>query len=75
VHHPRLLRVQFYAQLLQYPTRCYDRRSRLCRGLTGDYPSSRPGELHPQALTDSGLERLRSSGSYRPVNAGCNNGQ
>ena len=37
--------------------------------------SSRPGELHPQALTDSGLERLRSSGSYRPVNAGCNNGQ
>ena len=37
--------------------------------------SSRPGELHPQALTDSGLERLRSSGSYRPVAARRNNGQ
>jgi len=37
--------------------------------------SSRPGELHPQALTDSGLERLRSSGSYRPIAARRNNGQ
>jgi hypothetical protein len=37
--------------------------------------SSRPGELHPQALTDSGLERLRSSGSYRPVAARRSNGQ
>jgi PAS domain-containing protein len=37
--------------------------------------SSRPGELHPQALTDSGLERLRSSGSYRPVAAWRNSGQ
>ncbi len=46
---------------------------------TGEYASSsessRPGELHPQALTDSGLERLRSSGSYRPVAARRSNGQ
>jgi hypothetical protein len=34
-----------------------------------NHESSRPGELHPQALTDSGRERLRSSGSYRPVDA------
>jgi hypothetical protein len=39
------------------------------------HESSRPGELHPQALTDSGLERLRSSGSYRPVAARRSNGQ
>jgi hypothetical protein len=39
------------------------------------HQSSRPGELHPQALTDSGLERLRSSGSYRSVAARRNNGQ
>jgi len=39
------------------------------------HESSRPGELHPQALTDSGLERLRSSGSYRPVAARRTKGQ
>ena len=43
--------------------------------LESDHESSRPGELQPQALTDSGLERLRSSGSYRPVAARRNNGQ
>jgi len=40
-----------------------------------DHKSSRPGEFHPQALTDSGLERLRSSGSYRPAAARRSNGQ
>jgi len=43
--------------------------------VAGKGESSRPGELHPQALTDSGLERLRSSGSYRPVAARRSNGQ
>jgi hypothetical protein len=38
VHHPRLLRMQIYAQLLQYLTRRNYCRARLCRGLTGDNP-------------------------------------
>ena len=74
-HQPRLLRVKRQPiagePLGQYTLHLF----RVLSVLEAQYGSSRPGELQPQALTDSGLERLRSSGSYRPVAARRNNGQ
>jgi hypothetical protein len=42
-----------------------------CRGpvLLNPSPPSRPGEFHPEPLTDSGLEPLDSSGSCHPLKA------
>jgi hypothetical protein len=67
--------VKFQAELRQSFLKLF--KEPYCFGsmLEAHHKSSRPGELHPQALTDSGLERLRSSGSYRPVATRRNRGQ
>jgi hypothetical protein len=50
VDYSRLLRMKYHIQLLQYLLRCYYRRSRLCRGFTGDEPVVRiPRYLIPLA--------------------------
>jgi hypothetical protein len=72
---PRLLRVQFQLELLHSFLQFFPELFGIVLELESNHESSRPGELHPQALTDSGLERLRSSGSYRPVAARRSNGQ
>jgi hypothetical protein len=61
--------VQFQAELRQPFLELFKEPHGIGPLLEAHHKSSRPGELHPQAHTDSGLERLRSSGSYRPVAA------
>jgi len=66
---PRLFRVQLQLELLHTLRQFRPEPFGIVLELESNHESSRPGELHPQALTDSGLARLRSSGSYRPVAA------
>jgi hypothetical protein len=72
---PRLDGMQFEVELAHTLREFVTKLLSISFGLEPNHESSRPGELHPQALTDSGLERLRSSGSYRPVAARRSNGQ
>ena len=72
---PRLDGMQFKIELAHSLREFVPKLLSISFGLEPNHESSRPGELHPQALTDSGLERLRSSGSYRPVAALRSNGQ
>jgi hypothetical protein len=72
---PGLIRMQRKRELFQPLPHIFQEPFRVSFVLKAHDKSSRPGELHPQALTDSGLERLRSSGSYRPVAARRSNGQ
>ena len=72
---PRFLRMEFQPTVRQPLRNCRPHPLSLLLASAVHDGSSSPGELHPQALTDSGLERLRSSGSYRPVAARCSNGQ
>ena len=71
----RLLRMEFQREACQPFPKLSQKSLGVFALLKADHQSSRPGELHPQALTDSGLERLRSSGSYRPIAARRNSGQ
>jgi len=71
----RLIWMKLQPELLQPLREMFPAAVRVRLALEAQDESSRPGELHPQALTDSGLERLRSSGSYRPVAARRSNGQ
>ena len=72
---PRLVGMQLKLELPKPLGKFRPKPLRIRFALESNHESSRPGELHPQALTDSGLERLRSSGSYRPVAARRSNGQ
>ena len=79
IHHSTLVFVDLNVELRELLAQTFVNRPykpvTLPFGVDQNHESSRPGELHPQALTDSGLERLRSSGSYRPVAARRSNGQ
>jgi hypothetical protein len=65
----RLVWVKFQPEPPQPFPKCLQKSFRVGPLLKSEHTSSRPGGFHPQALTESGRERLRSSGSYRPVGA------